>query len=239
MACEILFREISWCVSQSRNIIDIKFLRKGLHDLGEKEMSSALQKEIDAVDKERAESILLGYALCNNGIRGLTSNKLPLIVPRAHDCITLLLGSKERYKEYFDANPGTYFKSTGWVERDVPAEQKGVHTQLGLGKTLEELKKQYGEDNAKYIMEIMGSWERNYNKLAYIDMGIPDFPSYEEATKKEASEKSWQYEKIQGDIGLLKRFIDGNWDNEEFLIVNPGEKITAIYESGIIDKVRL
>lgn len=236
IACEILFREISWCVSQSKNIVDVKFLRKGLHDLGEKEMSAALQKEIDAVDRERGESILLGYGLCNNGIRGLNSDKSSIVVPRAHDCITLLLGSKERYREYFYANPGTYFKSTGWIERDVPSEQKGIHTQLGLGKTPEELKKQYGEDNAEYIMEIMSSWEKHYNRMAYVDMGIPGFPDYEEMSKKEALERGWRFEKIKGDSGLIQRLIDGNWDNSEFLVVNPGEKITATYDNGIIDK---
>jgi hypothetical protein len=236
IACEILFREISWCVSQSKNIVDVRFLRKGLHDVGEKEMSSALQKEIDSAEEGRTEAILLGYALCNNGIRGLRANKVPIVVPRAHDCITLLLGSKERYKEYFNANLGTYFKSTGWIERDVSSERKGIHTQLGLGKTPEELKKQYGEDNAAYIMEIMGSWERNYNRIAYLDMGIPGLPDYEESSKKEALKKGWQFEKVKGDIGLIQRMIDGKWSSNEFLVVNPGEKIIATYDEGIINK---
>jgi len=190
IACEILFREISWCVSRSENVVDVRFLRKGLHDLGEKEMVAALQKEIDSVELERSEAILLGYGLCNNGIRGLRSKKSKLVVPRAHDCITLLLGSKERYRQYFDANPGTYFRSTGWAERDVPAEQKGAYTQLGLLPTYEEYVKKYGEDNAKFLMETMGSWEKNYSRMAYVDMGIPEFPDYSENAKKEAEEKN-------------------------------------------------
>ena len=61
--------------------------------------------------------------LCNNGVAGLRTKRVSLIVPRTHDCITLLLGSKERYREYFDAHPGTYFHFTGWIERNVPAEK--------------------------------------------------------------------------------------------------------------------
>jgi hypothetical protein len=236
IACEILFREISWCVSRSENIVDARFLRKGLHDLGEKEMASALQKEIDSVEAERSEAILLGYGLCNNGIRGLRSRRSKLVVPRAHDCITLLLGSKERYRQYFDANPGTYFKSTGWIERDVPAEQKGAHTQLGLMLTYEEYRKKYGEENAKFLMETMSSWERNYSRMAYVDMGIPGSPDYSADVKKEAAEKKWQFENLKGDIGLIRKLIDGGWDNEDFLVLNPGEKITATYDDGIISK---
>ncbi|MFV1980286.1 MAG: DUF1638 domain-containing protein [Rhodothermia bacterium] len=33
------------------------------------------------------------------------------VLPRAHDCITLLMGSRTRYLEYFKAHPGTYFRS--------------------------------------------------------------------------------------------------------------------------------
>ena len=27
------------------------------------------------------------------------------------------MGSRERYQNYFEQNPGTYFRSTGWLER--------------------------------------------------------------------------------------------------------------------------
>lgn len=71
LACEIMYREICYCVSQSKNIVDARFLRKGLHDLGQKEMSQTLQQEIDEVPKNRYEAILLGYGLCSNGTSGL------------------------------------------------------------------------------------------------------------------------------------------------------------------------
>ena len=152
IACEIMFREICYCVSQSKNIIDIKFLRKGLHDFGQKEMSQALQQEIDQVAKNKYEAILLCYGLCSNGVAGLKTEIIPLIIPRAHDCITLLLGSKERYRQYFEAHPGTYFRSTGWIERNLLAEEdqgKDILSQLGLNRTLEEYVSKYGEENAQ------------------------------------------------------------------------------------------
>jgi hypothetical protein len=58
-----------------------------------------------------------------------------MIIPKAHDCITLFLGSKERYRTYFDAHPGTYWYTPGWVECSV---------QPGKGR-YELLRKEYVE----------------------------------------------------------------------------------------------
>lgn len=239
IACEIMFREICYCVSQSKNIIDIKFLRKALHDLGQKEMSQTLQQEIDQVPKNKYEAILLGYGLCNNGVAGLKTERIPLIIPRAHDCITLLLGSKEKYRQHFEAHPGTYFHSTGWIERNFLAEEdqgKDILSQLGLNRTLEEYVSKYGEENAQYLMETFEEWKglRHYDRIAYIDMGIGNFPEYEEKSRKEAFDKGWKFERLKGDISLLKKMIEGDWNKEEFLVVQPGEKIVPIYAGDIM-----
>ena len=95
IACAVISRECYHCAAVSDNIIDIRILDKDLHDMGERKMSAILQDAIDAVDTEKYDAILLGYGLCNNGVRGLRST-LPLVIPRAHDCITLLLGSKDK-----------------------------------------------------------------------------------------------------------------------------------------------
>lgn len=241
LACEIMYREISYCVAQSRNIVDVKFLKKGLHDLGEEEMSKTLQGEIDQVPKDKYEAILLGYGLCSNGIRGLTTEEIPLVVPKAHDCITLLLGSKERYRDYFDKHPGTFFRSTGWIERNTPeigedGRARSTITQLGLGRTFEEYVEKYGEDNARYIIETLQGWSgtRNYDTIAYVDMGIGDFEEYEEQARKEARDKDWKFERLQGDISLLKRLVDGEWNPNDFLVVQPGQRIVPIYVDDII-----
>lgn len=112
IACEVLFREICYCAAGCSNIVDITFMEKGLHDVGAKKMSEKLQAEIDRVDAEKYDAILLCYGLCNNGISGLRS-PLPLVIPRAHDCITLLMGSKEKYRAYFDKNPGYFLLVVG------------------------------------------------------------------------------------------------------------------------------
>jgi len=241
IACEIMHREISHCIARSKNIVDARFLKKGLHDVGQVEMSKALREEIGRVPEDEYEAILVGYGLCSNGIVGLAANKIPLVVPRAHDCITLLLGSKEKYMEYFNAHPGTYFRSTGWIERDTPqigpdGKPLSIMTQLGLNRTYEELVAKHGEDNARYIMETLEGWggTNSYDTLAYIDMDIGEFPEYERQAKEEAQEKGWQYLELSGDVGLLRRLVDGDWDPEEFQVVQPGQKVAPTYFDDII-----
>jgi len=235
IACEILFREISYCAAQTNSVIDTIFLPKGLHDVGEVKMAARIQQEIDSVDITKYQAILLGYALCNNGIRGLSAN-IPLVVPRAHDCITLLLGSRSRYDEYFNARPGTYFKSTGWIERDSSSlsNDSSVISQLGMNKTYDEYVRQYGEENAKYLMETMGDWLRNYSRLAYIDMKIGNFEKYRELVKTDAQKMGFGYEELEGSTGLLQRLLDGDWSDDDFLVVKPGQKIAAVYDGRIV-----
>src|SRR5512133_1819809 len=114
ISCEILYREICGVVARSTNQVDVEFLTKGLHDIGATQMVEHLQNAVDRVDPEQYSAILLGYALCGTGLVGLTARTLPLVIPRAHDCITLFLGSRDRYLDYFQGNPGVYFRTTGW-----------------------------------------------------------------------------------------------------------------------------
>ena len=238
IACEVLFREFCYTAAQCRNIIDPEYLPKGLHDIGGPGMAARLQTEIDRVDGSKYEAILLGYGLCNLGTQGLHSH-LPLVIPRAHDCITLLMGSKERYSEYFQKNPGTFFKSTGWVERDAGSDENPVSrtSQLGMNQTYQEYLQKYGPENAQYLMEVLGDRLKNYQKLAYIDTGFGDFQEYQELTRRQAKEKGWEYEEIRGSVKLLLRLLNGEWDSGDFLVVPPGETIQPAYSGEVVNSI--
>jgi hypothetical protein len=236
LSCEILYREFCAAVSRSNNIVDVEFLTKGLHDIGSEGMLERLQAAVDRVGPGY-DAVLMGYGLCNNGLVGLTARKVRLVAPRAHDCITLFLGSKERYLDYFQSNPGVFYETTGWLER---GESNGELSQLALGKklgmaqTYEQLVERYGEDNAQFLWDELGSLTRHYNKITFIEMGVePDF-SFERRAREKAKARGWRFDKIQGDLGLFQRLVDGAWDDREFLVVPPGFRISAHYNAGII-----
>ena len=237
IACEIFYREFCSVMASSPNTVDAKFLPKGLHDIGTEGMRERLQAVIDRVDDPRYEAVLMGYGLCNNGVVGLTSRKYPMVIPRAHDCITLFLGSSERYLEYFNSHPGVYFETTGWMERgkaDGELSQLSVGKVLGVGQSYEDLVAKYGEDNAKYLWSELGDLRKNYHQFTYIEMGIGPDEKFEAEAREEAAQRGWKFEKLKGELGMFQRLVDGVWEEKEFLVVPPGKQVAADYGGGLI-----
>ncbi len=237
ISCEIFFREMEFLLEQTPQQIDVEFLQKGLHDIPPDEMTQRIQAQVDAASEEGYyDAILLGYGLCNNGLVGLTARDTPLILPRAHDCITLFLGSREKYKTYFDANLGTYFLTTGWIERNEVADelkQLSIPNQTGMDMTYEQLVEEYGEDNAEFLWEELCNTEKNYSQITFIEMGVEPDDSFEKIAKKEAASKHWKFKKEPGNLTLLQRLLSGDWNND-FLVVHPGAKITARHDEQIV-----
>src|SRR5690554_4940939 len=99
IACEVFVREASLAMATSPHTVDVEFTEKAAHDNSEG-LRQTIQQCIDATEASSRpyDAILLGFGLCGNGVVGLRS-RLPLIIPRAHDCCTLFLGSRASFKE--------------------------------------------------------------------------------------------------------------------------------------------
>ncbi|MGA2172798.1 MAG: DUF1638 domain-containing protein [Sedimentisphaerales bacterium] len=230
IVCRVMQKEAYYCAARSANIVDVVVMRQGLHNEPEK-LRKEVQNALDVTSDNQGrpyDASLLGYGLCSNGILGLTA-RIPIVAPRGHDCITLLLGSKDRYKKYFDSHRGTYWFSPGWIETDnQPGKER-------FEKTLKEYVAKFGEDNAKYLVETEQSWMKEYKWATYIDWGFANAGQEKQFTKKAAEYLGWKYDEVKGDSGLMQRLVDGKWSEEEFLIVQPGQKITEnLTDAGII-----
>jgi len=237
IACEILYRELCAAVARSVNQIDIEFLPKGLHDIGQEGMGRRLQEVLAGVETAAYEAVLFGYALCSNGLVGLTAPSIPLVIPRAHDCITLFFGSKERYMDYFQSHPGVYFKTSGWIERGENTHQHNpdsIATKSGMVQSYEELVAKYGEDNAKFLYEQLCNMTRNYRAITFIEMGIEPDDRFEGRARQQAAERNWKFEKLRGDMSLVQALLDGPWDDGRFLVVPPGRRVAASFDDNII-----
>ena len=232
ISCEVLFREMCAVVARSPHQIDVEFLPKGLHDIGGAKMCARLQEMADAADPKIYDAVLMGYALCGNGIVGLRAREIPLVIPRAHDCIALLMGSRERYRQYFEANPGVYYRSTGWLERGKSLNQL-VSQQTMLDGPLAQLIAKYGEENGQYLFEELHQYRSAYSQLTFIETGVECDDRFEMEAREEAAAKNWRFEKIAGSLDIFARLVNGNWD-DDFLIVAPGQKVTPSYDDGVI-----
>ncbi len=217
-------------VARSPHQIDVEFLPKGLHDIGGAKMCVKLQQAVDLA--VGYDAVLMGYALCGNGIVDLQARESPLVIPRAHDCIALLMGSRERYDQYFEANSGVYYRSTGWIERGKGLNQL-ISQRTMHDDTLAELIAKYGEENGSYLFEELHRYKNAYSQLTFIETGVECDGRFERESRDEAAEKNWRFEKIAGSLDLFARLVNGKWD-DDFQIVPPGSKIVPSYSESVI-----
>ncbi len=239
IACEVAAREFFYCAARSVNTMDITLKPQGLHDSSDA-CRKELQPIIDAVDPEHYAALFLGYGLCNNATVGIRAGRVPLVIPRAHDCITFFLGSKERYARIFTRRPGTYYFTAGWIDvHERGGEHDTFDQKSGLAKRMayQELIEKYGEENAKYLFDSMSSWETHYSHGALIQYPFTRHLGLEEKVRAICAEKKWEFEEIRGSLKLIQDGLDGKWDPKRFLIVEPGQEIKARYDDSIIECV--
>ena len=236
IACEIAFREICACAARSPNLFDLEFLSQGYHDNPDIGIRR-IQERVDAVEPGKFDGILLGYGLCNNVLVGLAARRTPIVIPRAHDCITFFLGSRERYQEVFTQHPGTYYYTAGWLEhrqRGGERVERKQGAEMGGQLKFEEMVEKYGEENARYLTETMNNWTNNYTRGMFIDFDFTAHLPVKQRAQELCRERGWIYEEVRGDLTLLQNWLGGRWPEEDFLIVRPGDRVAAAYDQQII-----
>ena len=139
--------------------------------------------------------------------------------------------------DFFHANPGVYFHTAGWIERGTDAgelQQLSVSHQMGMDSQYNDLVEKYGEDNAKYLFDMLCNTTRNYSGIAYIAMGLGSDPTFEEESRRDAAARGWSFTRVQGDMRLFRDLLEGRWDEADFLVVPPGQSIAASHRSDVI-----
>jgi hypothetical protein len=256
LTCEVLARSVYLCAARSPHVVDVHLNRRGLHD-DPPNLRTILQGEIDAVEAVGAsdanggaaasgapgapyDAILLAYGLCGAATAGLRAGSIPLVVPRAHDCITLFLGSRDRYTAEFTGHPGTYWYVQDFVERSDDGGQfagMGAVSDAEARATYEEYVAKYGEDNAAYLMEALGGWRSHYDRAALVDMAVADPRAaavVEAFARDDATRRGWAFEKLAGELILVRRLVDADWGAEDFLVLQPGERLAMSYDEAVI-----
>ena len=239
IGCDALARLLYFCAAQSPHVIDVELLNLGLHKNSD-DLRQRLQQRIDAVDAQSYDAVVLAYGLCGKSTAGLIAKDIPIIIPRAHDCITLFLGSRKRYTHEFETKPGTYWYVQDYIERsDLPgtALSLGAATAVDMTDVYDEYVTKYGKDNADYLMETMGAWQQHYQRAAYIDLHLTEQSPVEQQARDEAQRRGWTFERLSGDHSLIRKLLNGDWD-DDMLRLEPGQQIQMTYDDGVIGGIK-
>jgi hypothetical protein len=225
IACEALARPAYLAAARSPHIVEVELVAKGLHNTPNL-LRNQLQAQIEAAGNNW-DAILLIYGLCGKATAGLTAGSVNLVIPRAHDCITLFLGSRARYTDQFNNFPGTYWFAQDYMERgggNGSALSMGSGMDADLERVYDSYVEKYGRENADYLMEAMGAWQNHYKRAVFLDIGLGDGSAVQNQAREQAERRGWEFERIETDLNLVYRQINGQWD-DDFLIVHPGQSI--------------
>ena len=161
------------------------------------------------------------------------------MLPRAHDCATIFLGSRERYQREHEATPGTYWFTEdnlkrgdalkGWLLGDAGRAD-------GVEATYREYVEKYGEENADYLMEAMGEWQSHYERGAFLDSGLAADEHSADLARQESEGRGWRFERVMSDLTLIERLLNGEWD-KDYLVVRPGEQVAMSYDEDVVKSV--
>ena len=238
LTCEVLARSVYLCAARSPHVVDVRLNRRGLHD-DPPNLRTILQAEIDEI-AARYDAVVLAYGLCGGATAGLRAGAIPLVVPRAHDCITLFLGDRARYLAEFTANPGTYWYVQDYLERTDDGSAfgwVGAVSDASARATYEDHVAKYGEDNAAYLMEAMGGWRSHYDRAVFVEMGVapPEAAATAEArARDDANRRGWQFAILAGGLLLVRGLLDGSWTPKDYLVLQPGERLAMSYDERVI-----
>jgi hypothetical protein len=206
IACSIMKDEF---LQFQKEGVSFVFLEQSLHRTPQK-MPAAIQEEIEKAANGEDEYIVLGYGLCSNGIVGVRPVRQPVVIPRVHDCISLFLGSIEKYWEEHGKEPGTYYLTKGWID-----EKKSP---LGV---FAEYCQRYDKNTAEWIIR---EELKNYKRIALVHSGNGLSEEYRAHARENAQFLNLRYEEITGSLGFFARMLGGDWE-KDFIIIQPGQEV--------------
>lgn len=234
LACNVFMREACLCIARSPHVIDVDFFELGEHAQPQR-LNAALQARIDQLEQspKRYDAILLLYGLCGNAAIGLQARSTRLVLPRAHDCGTILLGSKERFQEHFQDHPSTPFSSIGFLERgSYYLRTEGGQHQIHYGDQYAALVAQYGEDNARYIWDSMHPENPDplTSRAMFIEVAETSGLGAADRFRTQAEGQGKTCVHLDGSLRLIESLLNGDWDPADFLIVEPNHQTTGVYD---------
>ncbi len=203
LACSTIRNELEKAAEETNCPYRFIWVESGLH-LVTDSLRRRLQEELDRISD--AQRVLLAFGFCGNAVLGLKSGDHELVIPRADDCITLLLGSREN-REQCSRQGGVYFLTRGWLEGEI-----------NIWKEYQAVLARFGQERTDRIYRRMLA---HYKFLGLIDTGAYDLSSLLPSVREISDTLKLELIILEGTDRYLKRFLSGPWTSDHFIIIPP------------------
>lgn len=204
IACEVMKEELLAASADNPKVPDFEFVPQGLHSHPEK-LNQELQGRLAGT--RGYSRVVLAFGLCGGGARNLRAGDFTLTIPRVHDCVTLLLGSKARFDELRQEEPGTLYLSAGWVKGEAPVISEFARTAA-----------KYGEKKAISLLKRIYN---AYRRVLFISTGSGQEAEHIERSLEVARVLDLAHEHAVWDAGFVRRLVSGPWDDVDFINLPP------------------
>lgn len=217
IACQGIRRELELFAPQ-----DTLYLPQVYHD-DPQQLNACLQELIDRLENKYPElqAILLCYPLCGGAPLGLFAKRVPIFIPKAHDCIDLLMACSKEFRSFRRDNPGSFYYTPSWVDFAYTPCKKSMR------RHYETNAKRFGKEAAAFLSD-ENTVLKNYDACIYLSP-----PSYSRLknfryirhTKKAAKYLGFGYRSLAMDLSILKNMVNGNFQ-DSFAAVPSGKALS-------------
>lgn len=228
LSCEIFRPELELLAREGVELPKTVFLEAQLHNIPDK-LRSSVQGVVDEFEAEHPEpcTILLSYGLCGRGMCGVHARQATLVVPRIHDCISMLLGQEHNRENALTREGAIYWSSPGYLE----SFQINLH--LHYDQRLAMFEAKFGKAKALRMMKAEQAIYRNYHCLGYI--AWPEWKGrYEDTAREVASTVGIPFTEYRGNSSFLRELVAGGHDRRRFLHIQPGYTMDMDMDGSII-----
>jgi hypothetical protein len=208
VACKTLEAELRYAMEKTGINYTVEWIESGLHNTP-KLLTERLQVIFNGIASRR---VLVAMGFCGNSVQGVTAGSFELIMPRADDCISILLGSVKARTD-ISVKHAAYFLTDGWLRGERNLWTEYLYT---VDK--------YGEEEAESIAKMMFA---NYRTLGLLDSGAESIEQLIEKTKIIAETLGLEQAVFPATTTYLEELLTGPWDESRFLIKAPGETVTS------------
>lgn len=206
LACNTIANELNLAVKETGSVHPIFWIESGLHNYP-KALKDQLQNQLDKF--QNVDCVLLAFGFCGNAVLGLDTGNFQLVIPRADDCISLLIGSDEKRRTI--GTCGTYFLTKGWVDNEK-----------NIWEEYKQTVKKYGRERTDRIFKTMFN---HYHHLGIIDTGAYDLNSFLPTSEAMAKDLNLEHIIIPGTTEYFNKLLTGPYDND-FVVIGPQSKVT-------------